>query len=153
MSQYIERQVEIGAPAERVWHILLDFPRFPEWNPFIVNVAGEAVPGKRLDVTIKPPGHRSRRFRPSVLAALPARELRWLGRWVMPGLVDGEHGFRLERQSADRTLFIQHETFSGLLVPCVWWSIRNALDEGFDAMNRALKQRVESAAVHGGAKT
>jgi hypothetical protein len=143
MSQFIERQIAIEAPAERIWQILLDFSHFSEWNPFIVDVAGEAVPGTRLNVTIKPPGHRARHFRPSVLAALPARELRWLGRWAMPGLIDGEHGFRLESQSTNRTLFIQHETFSGFLVPAVWRRIRNAFDKGFDAMNRALKERAE----------
>ena len=35
-------------------------------------------------------------FKPTVLAVHPERELRWLGRFILPGLFDGEHSFRIE---------------------------------------------------------
>jgi hypothetical protein len=47
-------------------------------------------------LVFQPPGGKPMTFKPTVLAADPARELRWLGRVLMPRLFDGEHGFRLE---------------------------------------------------------
>lgn len=35
-------------------------------------------------------------FRPTVLVAEPDRELRWRGRLLVPGLLDGEHAFVVE---------------------------------------------------------
>nr|WP_255305408.1 SRPBCC family protein [Acidithiobacillus ferrivorans] len=31
----IETNIEITATPERVWSILMDFPAYPQWNPFI----------------------------------------------------------------------------------------------------------------------
>ncbi len=55
-------------------------------------------------------------FKPKVLAAARNRELRWLGRLIMPGLFDGEHSFRIEDRGRS-CRFHQTETFSGILVP------------------------------------
>lgn len=35
-------------------------------------------------------------FHPVVLVAVQERELRWLGRLLIPGLFDGEHTFQLD---------------------------------------------------------
>ena len=56
------------------------------------------------------------RFAPTILSVRPDRELRWLGRFFVRGLFDGEHYFLLEPLNERRTRFIQGETFSGLLV-------------------------------------
>ena len=37
----IHTEIEINAPASRVWEILTDFGSFPQWNPFIRQVSGE----------------------------------------------------------------------------------------------------------------
>ena len=82
-------------------------------------------------------------FKPTVLAAEPGRELRWLGRLLVPGVFDGEHRFRLEPLPDGRTRFIQSERFTGILVAL----LRKTLDKtqlGFEQMNGALKQRVEA---------
>src|SRR5207247_9664175 len=55
-------------------------------------------------------------FRPIVLAADAHRELRWLGRLILPGLFDGEHLFTIAPFSSGRVRFSQRETFRGLLV-------------------------------------
>ena len=140
----LRSDIEISAPAERVWQILTDFAAYPDWNPFIPRLAGAAEVGARLEVRITPPDSRGMTFRPTVLAAEPNRELRWLGRLVMPGLFDGEHSFRLEQRGPDRVQFIQGERFSGLLVPVFGGMLRKT-ERGFEAMNQALKARAEQA--------
>jgi hypothetical protein len=36
----IKTEIPIGAPASAVWSILMDFERYPEWNPFIKKISG-----------------------------------------------------------------------------------------------------------------
>ncbi|MFQ6055434.1 MAG: SRPBCC family protein [Methanosarcinales archaeon] len=89
-------EIEIEASADRVWQMLTDFSAFPQWNPFIRRASGEAKTGVQLEVYIHPPGARGMNFRPTVVKVEPNRELRWLGRLLMPGLFDGEHIFTIE---------------------------------------------------------
>lgn len=140
--QRIERSITINASADRVWQILVDFERYPEWNPFVISASGEAQPGKRITVRIKPPGKRAMTFRPRVLVATPGRELRWLGRLLVPGLFDGEHSFTIEPLGPDRCRLVQAETFSGILVGLLGSTLR-ATAQGFEQMNEALKTRAE----------
>jgi hypothetical protein len=139
----IHTEIDIEAPAERVWHILTDFAGFPQWNPFILRAAGEPKVGARLEVRIRPPGSRGMTFRPKVLRAEPARELRWLGRLWIPGLFDGDHSFLLVSLGPARTCFVQKETFTGWLAPLLLKWVGDATRQGFEEMNRALKARAE----------
>ena len=36
----IVTEVEIAAPPDRVWAVLTDGAKYPEWNPFIVSMQG-----------------------------------------------------------------------------------------------------------------
>ena len=139
----VARSVDIAAPPAQVWATLTDFAAYPSWNPFIRRLEGTARPGARLTVEIHPSGGRAMTFTPTVLAAEPGRELRWLGRVVVPGVLDGEHAFILEPIPGG-TRLTQSETFSGVLVPLVG----SAIDVGddFEAMNAALRDRAEAAA-------
>ena len=83
------------------------------------------------------------RMRPTVLAAAPSQELRWVGHNGVPGLFDGEHRFRIEPLAADRVRFVQEERFTGLLAPLVLRFIERSTRQGFEAMNLALKARAE----------
>ncbi|MFV8835730.1 SRPBCC domain-containing protein [Aquisalimonas sp.] len=148
MRREIVTEIHIQAAPEAVWEVLLDFPAYPQWNPFITRISGAAETSARLAVTIEPPGKRAMVFRPEVLRALPAQELSWLGRIGMPGLFDGEHRFLLEQDDEHGgTRLIQRETFSGILLPLLWWSMAKPTRAGFEAMNRALKGRAEDTAT------
>ncbi len=136
-------EIEIQASAERVWQLLTDFVSFPQWNPFIRRASGEIKPGGRLEVTIQPSGAQGMTFKPTVLAAEPNRELRWLGRVVLPGIFDGEHSFVIESLGANRVRFIQREIFNGLLVPLMARGLETDTQRGFEEMNQALKARAE----------
>jgi hypothetical protein len=143
MTRRLHSEIEIQASPDRVWETLTDFAAYPDWNPFIVQAAGEPVPGGRLQLRMRPPGRRPMTFRPKVLEATPARRLRWLGHLFVPGLFDGEHTFTIDPVGPDRVRLSQREEFRGLLVRLVLAFIGKPTEEGFHQMNQALKTRVE----------
>ena len=146
MSSQLHTEIMIEATPQRVWEILTDFAAYPAWNSFIPRISGPGTVGSRLDMQMQPPGGRGMRLRPTVLAAAPSQELRWLGQLGVAGLFDGEHRFRIERLEADRVRFIQEEQFTGLLAPLVLRFVERGTRQGFEAMNLALKARAEQPA-------
>lgn len=146
MSHEIRTEITIAATPDKVWAALVDFAAYPQWNPFVRSVAGEARQGARLVVAVAPPGGRGMTFRPQVLTAEPGRELRWRGSLPVPGLFDGEHYFRLEPAGAGATRLVHGEQFSGLLVPLMARNLDGGTRNGFALMNEALKARVEAGA-------
>jgi uncharacterized protein YndB with AHSA1/START domain len=58
MSRELQTEIDIAAPAERVWRILTDFDAYPDWNPFIRKIQGRPEPSGKLEVRIEPPGGR-----------------------------------------------------------------------------------------------
>ena len=143
MASRLHSETAIQASSQRVWDVLTDFAAYPEWNPFIPRITGSLETGSRLDVQLQPPGSRGVRMRPTVQAAEPPRELRWLGHLGVPGLFDGEHRFRIEPLGTARVRFVQEERFSGLLAPLVLRFVERGTRQGFESMNQALKVRAE----------
>ena len=141
-------EIEINASPEQVWQILTDFSAIPEWNPFMRSAEGELNVGGRLKVYLKASKGMGMSFKPTVLSVEPNRDLRWIGRLLMPGLMDGEHSFIIEPLEGNRVRFVQSESFTGVLVPlmAVMGVFKNA-HIGFDEMNLALKQRAELGAA------
>ncbi|HKB06873.1 MAG TPA: DUF309 domain-containing protein [Candidatus Polarisedimenticolia bacterium] len=140
----IHSHVTIEAPAGRVWEVLTEFPAYPRWNEFIVRLEGIARPGERLKVEIRPPGRRGMSFRPIILVADKGRELRWLGRVILPGVFDGEHVFTIAPLGSGHVRFSQRETFRGLLIPLMPRSMWETTRRGFEEMNAALKRQAEA---------
>lgn len=140
----IEVFEEIDAPPEVVWDVLLEFESYPEWNPFVRSIEGAPAEGETLRVRIDLPGLRPMTFRPEVIAVEENRRLVWLGRLLVPLAFDGYHEFHLEPVGEDRTRLLHRETFRGALVPVLFDQER--IEEGFERMNRAVKERAEERA-------
>jgi hypothetical protein len=141
MRRELRHEVEIDAPAATVWNKLTATADY-SWNPFITRIEGRLRAGEQLCVEIKPPDARPMKFRPTVLEVREAAKLRWLGRFLVRGLLDGDHSFELEPLGATRTRFIQVERFSGILVG-VFRTTLDKTQEGFAEMNFALKRTAE----------
>lgn len=139
----IDTEITIHASAERVWGVLTDFAAYPDWNPFLTQIDGEAREGAKLSVRITPDGGRTMNISPTVLRADPNNEFRWRGRLLMPGIFTGEHSFRIEATDEGPVRFVQSERFTGVLVPLVLALVGKSTRRGFEAMNQALKQRAE----------
>ena len=134
--------IEIDAPAERVWQVLTDFGRYPEWNPFMPRVAGEPAGRAELEVLILPDGaRRALRLRPRIVTFRPPRELKWLAR--LPGLFVGEQRFVVEALEPARSRLIHEKRFRGLAVPFLRRMLDGPVKRSFDATGLALKQFAE----------
>ena len=140
----IRTEIGIAAPAARGWDILAATDRWSDWNPF-ATMRGRLAVGERVEVRVTPPGQMPMTFRPTIVKLDPASEFRWLGHLGLPGLFDGEHGFRVVPDGSERCRFEHFETFRGLLANPILWLVGDATRRGFEAMNRALKARAEGA--------
>ena len=143
MSKDLVTEIDIEAPADRVWQILTDFASYPSWNPFVRKIEGPVQEGAQLEVALQPPGRGPSTFRPKIVKVVPGRELRWLGHLGVSGLFDGEHRFQIEPLDGSRVRFVHAERFDGLLASPLLRSIGESTRQGFQAMNEALKSRAE----------
>ncbi|MBB3037957.1 SRPBCC domain-containing protein [Hoyosella altamirensis] len=136
----IHTSVDINADPDAVWEILTDFDAYSEWNPFIIHSSGAAEVGAQLHNTLRN-GETEMEFAPTIVVADPGSELRWIGQFLLPGIIKGEHYFLIEEISPGRVRFIQGEDFRGALVPFAGSALD--VEDGFDAMNQALKKKAE----------
>lgn len=143
MRHEISTEIEIHAPADRVWHVLTDFASYPSWNPFVTRISGTPAIGERLTVHLVPPGGRGMTFSPRVVELEPGKMFAWLGHLGIRGLFDGAHRFELVPLDGDRTRLVQSEQFSGLLVRLLKKTLDTSTRDGFVAMNEAVKRRAE----------
>lgn len=139
----LRTEINIQASPEKVWAILMDFSNYPQWNPFIQSIEGDAAVGKQLVTRIVPPGGKPMTFKPKIKVVDTHREFRWKGRLFIPGLFDGEHIFELFADGKGGTRFVQREIFTGILVPMMKKMLEGGTKQGFEAMNRALMDKAE----------
>ena len=144
----LHTEISVDAPPAVVWAALVDLPRHQEWNPFIVEAEGEVRVGGPLRLRMTPPGGRTSTLRPRVTELVPDDVLEWLGRVGPRGLFAGRHRFELHATETG-TRLVQHETFTGVLVPLLARSLDGRTLPGLVAMNEALKSRSERAAQAG----
>jgi hypothetical protein len=141
----LRTEIEIDSPPALVWQVLTDFPRYSEWNPFIVSIEGPLTVGAELRIALSPPESREYHIVPTLMTCQPEQELRWRGQWGASYLLRGEHFFRLVPLDGDRTRFVHGEDFGGVLVRWLGRRLTQAA-RGFVYMNQALKRRVEAQA-------
>ena len=49
-AAHIAARCPLHRPPEAVWAVLMDFSKYPEWNPFILSIEGPAEVGAKLNV-------------------------------------------------------------------------------------------------------
>jgi hypothetical protein len=141
--QVLDASIEIDAPSERVWGVLTDTARYGEWNPFVTGIAGELREGADIKVTIRAPERKAVTFAARVTRLDPGRQLRWRGRWLLPGLFDGDHALTVETLGEGRARFRTREQVTGLLLPLLGKAMRQS-QAGFEELCKAVKARAES---------
>jgi hypothetical protein len=139
----VRTEIEINTGPERVWKILAEFEKYEQWNPFINRIIGQAKEGAKIEIHIETPGGKSRKYEPTVTKVEQGRELRWLGKSSIPGFLNGEHIFTIELIQTERVRFVHREVFDGLLTSLFGKSLDTDVKQGFEEMNKALKEKAE----------
>jgi uncharacterized protein YndB with AHSA1/START domain len=138
MSTVSSVEVEIDAPAAFVWDVLVDYARYPEWNPFTVRVATTLEVGGPVILTLAS-GLVSREY---VRVVDPPNHLRYDTGDELPGVFAVRDQWITER-GPERCAYHTTDTFSGKYATRVLEATGAWVKDGFDAVARALKARAE----------
>ncbi len=133
---------DIHATPKRIWAILSDAARYPEWNPTVTKVEGRIAGGQRIavHVTINP----GRAFPVTVAVFEPPSRMVWRG-GLSWGLFVGERVFVLTPRADGNVAFSMRETFTGWLAPLIGRTLPN-MQPAFDEFVAALKREAERRA-------
>ena len=150
MRREIRTEIEIDAPAAIVWVVVTDIDAYADWNPLITQSSGVVEVGRYLLNQREVPGDKPRTNAVQVSVVEEWRVFETVGRIAgMARVLQGRHRIELEA-TAEGTRLTHTEVFTGFLTRLVMReSVRVRVEEGFGAMNEALKARAETLVAGG----
>ena len=69
----ITHETRIKAPMETVWKVLMDFSKYPEWNPLIPLIEGVPGPEATVQATLSPMGLNRRKITATITGFIPPK--------------------------------------------------------------------------------
>ena len=129
---------EIHAPAARVWALLTDAKRFPDWNSTVTSIDGEIALGHALALRV--PLDPKRTFRPKVTKLVANREMEW--RDGFAPMFRGIRTWTLDEKPGGVTEVVMAETLSGLMLPMIRKSLPD-FAPAFETYAADLKRAAE----------
>jgi hypothetical protein len=135
-----KREIEIAAPTEVVWEVLIGFEQWPQWNPEVksMSLKGPVEPGTEFRWKSGPG---------TIISTLeqvdPLGYIRWRGRTLS---IKALHEWRFE-PSNDGTHVESDESFSGLLARLFRGSLQKTLDRSTESGLEHLKRESERRAA------
>lgn len=142
-KNFIEHEILISAPIHDVWNALINFSAWESWNPFIIKSEGHPIVGTKLKNTMRFNDEKVI-FKPIVIKVESQRELVWKGKFLVSGIFDGTHGFKLESLGDGKVKFTNYEHFGGILASIFLKKKGKEITDRFKSMNEALKQKIEN---------
>jgi uncharacterized protein YndB with AHSA1/START domain len=147
-SKCFRAEVEIDAPASRVWSVLVDLPRYGEWNPFTVSMTSTLTIGGPIDMRV-----RMSRWSITIPQREEVREVRApegssAGRLVWGATMPGVIAQRVQTVtpiSETRSRYVTEDTIEGWMGGLVFSMFGGSLDDGFAGVARELKRRAETS--------
>lgn len=139
----LETEITIDAPIERVWSILEDFDRYPEWNRFCRKVETTKEIGDPFVMTI----YMKPTSKPIIQTEIfsdykPPNVVGWSLDW---GFALKTH--RIQELSVNKdgkTHYYTYDKFWGVLTPLVMLLYKKDMMNGFVMVAKALKERAEA---------
>ena len=141
----IRTQIDINAPVDKVFNTILNFADYPRWNPLIPKATGSPYVGSPVTISLATPLGLNLDVDVEIQKNDRLKEFRWVGHApLLPALFSGDHYYRFESLSEDKTRFVHGEIFEGWIEPLVGGLIEDQLTPLYVDMNMALKKFCES---------
>src|SRR5258706_9641753 len=137
------QKVEINAPIELVWNILIDLEKYGEWNPFVFRMESTLVVGDPIIIYVQMNARSKMVVKEQVTQFELHRRLAW--RATYPRfLINDERIQELEPLENGNCSYYSYETFRGLAIPLLMLAYKSDIQRGFDGVALALKRRAEA---------
>ena len=140
----IRTETEINASAQAVWETLIDLKRYPEWNPFTYEAAGELIMRAEIRLKVRFPDGSEMRTQHYVCALETNREVSW-NHTNIPLLLWSERRQIIEPIDATRVRLVNREFIWGPLAPLAMWLYGKRIEGGLRMSAEAVKARVEKS--------
>jgi hypothetical protein len=137
--------IDIHAPRAKVWSILVDLARYPEWNPFTPRVEATLKVGDPVILHVRMKPEQKTMRQPEVMTSyVEGEELGWGTTMGHRILLHANRTQKLVDLGGDRTRYESVDRFEGAIVPLVMALYGKHVQRGFDETARALKARAEA---------
>jgi len=144
MAFVIDATLDIEAPAELVWSVITDFPRYGEWNPFLPGCSSTLKPGDPIDLQVRLFASGPRPQREWILSHTPGREFSYRMKPAPLGALCSRRSHNVTALGPGRCRYESHFELAGWLQPLVRGLLGSKLEQGFAGMTAGIKKRAES---------
>jgi hypothetical protein len=144
----VRGEIEINAPVQKVWDIIVDLERYSEWNTFTPRMsARKVVVGEEFDLDCQMTEKQLLRDEHEVFLSYEPEQYKVCWGTSRTRGRPGIKSFRwqiCEPRDQSRTHFVNYEEFHGVLAPVVNFLYGKKLKRAFEVYCQALKKRAES---------
>jgi uncharacterized protein YndB with AHSA1/START domain len=136
--------VDIDAPQQFVWDVLVDFPRYPEWNPYTVRVDTRLEVGADIVLHLPDPDRPGQIITTTEVIRVidPPHHLQYDTADNLPGIFARRDQWVTDLGGA-RSSYRTTDVFSGEHAQVAYDLQGEWVKQGFDAVANALKARAE----------
>jgi hypothetical protein len=142
-SDCVRAEIDIDAPIDRCWQILVDLDHYEAWNPFTPRVESTLRVGDPIHLHVRMSGERLMHRVETVTRNQP-HTLGWGTKMGGGFLLSAERIQVLTAIDEDRTRYMTQDSFTGWLRPLVLGLYGKAMERGFADCAMGLKKAAES---------
>jgi len=144
----VRSEIEIAAPAQKVWAIVTDLERYPEWNTFTPRMSAKKIEvGQEFDLDCQMTEKQLLKNEHEVFLAYEPDKFKVCWGTSRTKGRPGIKSFRwqiCEPLDDRRTRFLNYEQFHGPLACLVYLLYGGKMRAAFAAYCQALKKRAEA---------
>ena len=145
MAIQIDHELKINAPASVVWDVITDTARYGEWNPFVEECHCELRPGGPINMKVRL-GKATQKANEVIDEVHEGRGFSYRMKPPPLGALRSYRTHDIEPTGDNSCIYRSHFELDGWLSPLVGMLMKSKLQEGFDGMSHAIKDRAEELA-------
>lgn len=145
MAIQIDHELRINAPASTVWEVITDTAVYGEWNPFVEECQCELRPGGPINMKVRL-GSGLQKANEVIDEVHEGRGFSYRMKPPPLGALRSYRSHDIEPLDDGSCVYRSHFELDGWLSPVVTLIMKSKLQEGFDGMSHAVKDRAEELA-------